>query len=64
MSTAVTAITNTFFKEKSEIKHMHTKVVVVVKIFVCLSEVLCPRQHNKCQVEPVIESTHTVLGQT
>ena len=32
----VTAMTNVFFKQKSEIKHMHTMVVVVVKIFVCL----------------------------
>ena len=49
-----------FFKQKNEIKHMHTKVVVVVKIFVCLPEVSCPRQHNKCDVDSVSEPTHTV----
>ena len=57
----VNAITNMFFKQKVEVKHMHTKVVV--KIFVCLPEVLCPRQHNKCHVELDSEPTHTVLGQ-
>ena len=63
----VTAMTNKFFKWKSKKKnkHMHTKVVVVVvvKIFVCLPEILCSRQDNKCQVEPVCEPTHTVLWQ-
>ena len=32
----VTAVSNMFFKQKSEIKHMHTMGVVVVKICVCL----------------------------
>ena len=45
----------------SIIQYMHTKIVV--KIFVCLPKVFCPRQHNKCCVEPVSEPTHTVLGQ-
>ena len=31
----VTAVSNMFFKQKSEIKHMHTMGVVVVKICVC-----------------------------
>ena len=30
-----TAISNMFVKQKREIKHMHTMVVVVVKICVC-----------------------------
>ena len=59
----VMAMTNMFYKQKSEIKHMHTKVVVVVNIFVCLPEIYCPRQHNICHVEPVSEPTHTVLAQ-
>ena len=36
----VTAIANMFFKQKSEIKHMHTMDVVVVKIRVYLLYVL------------------------
>ena len=36
----VTAISNMFFKQKSEIKHMHTTGVVVVKICVYLLDVL------------------------
>ena len=36
----VTAISNMFFKQKSEIKHMHTMGVVVVKICVYLLDVL------------------------
>ena len=36
----VTAISNMFFKQKSEIKHMHTMVVVVVKICVYLLDIL------------------------
>ena len=39
---SVTAMTNMFSKQKGDIKHMHTKVVVVVKTFVCLPEVLFP----------------------
>ena len=31
----VTAISNMFFKQKIEIKRMHTVFVLVVKIFVC-----------------------------
>ena len=59
----VMAISNMFVKQKSEIKHMHTTVMVVVKIYVCLLDVLCPRQHNKGHIEPVNEPTCTVLGQ-
>ena len=59
----VTAISNTFFKQKSEIKHMHTMGVVMVKICVYLLGVFCPRQHNKGHIEPVNEPTRTVLGQ-
>ena len=36
----VTAISNMFFKQKSEIKHMHTMGVVVVKICVYLFDIL------------------------
>ena len=60
----VIAISNKFFKQTSEIKHMHTIGVVVVKICVYLLDVLCPRQqHNKGHIEPVNEPTRTVLGQ-
>ena len=52
-----------FLKQKSEIKHMYTMGVVVVKIFVCPLDVLCPRQHNKGHIEPVNEPIQTVLGQ-
>ena len=59
----VIAISNMFFKQTSDIKHMHTIGVVVVKICVYLLDVLCPRQHNKGHIEPVNEPTRTVLGQ-
>ena len=59
----VTAISNMFFKQKSEIKHMHTMGVVVVKNCVYLLDVLCPRQHNKGHIEQVNEPIRTVLGQ-
>ena len=36
----VTAISNMFFKQKSEIKHMHTMGVVVIKICNYLLDVL------------------------
>ena len=36
----VTAISNMFFKQKSEIKHMHVMGVVVIKICVYLLDVL------------------------
>ena len=36
----VTVISNMFLKQKSEIKHMHTMGVVVVKICVYLLDVL------------------------
>ena len=36
----VTVISNIFFKQKSEIKHMHTMGVVVVKLRVYLLDVL------------------------
>ena len=36
----VTAISDMFFKQKSEIKHMHTMDVVVIKICVYLFDVL------------------------
>ena len=52
-----------FFKQKSEMKHMHTMGVVVVKICVYLLDVLCPRQHNRGHIEPVNEPIRTVLGQ-
>ena len=55
----VTAISNRFFKQKSEIKHMHTIGVVVVKICVYLLDVLCPRQHSRGHIEPVNEPTRT-----
>ena len=57
----VIAISNMFFKQTSEIKHMH--MIGVVKICVYLLDVLCPRQHNKGHIEPVSEPTRTVLGQ-
>ena len=50
-------------KQKSEIKHMHTMGVVVVKICVYFLEVSCPRQHNKDHIDPVNEPTRTALGQ-
>ena len=59
----VTAISNMSFKQKSEIKHMHTMGVVVVKGCVYLLDVLCPRQHNRGHNEPVHEPTRTGLGQ-
>ena len=58
-----TAISNMFVKQKSKIKHMHTMVVVAVKICVCLLGVLWPRQHNKGHIEPVYDPTRTVLRQ-
>ena len=48
-----------FFKQKSEIKHIHTLVMVVVKIYVYLLDILCPRQHNKGHIEPINEPTQT-----
>ena len=59
----VTAISNMFFKQKSEIKYMHTMDVVVIKICVYLLDVLWPRQHNRGHIEPVNEPTRTVLWQ-
>ena len=59
----VTAISNMFFKQKSEIKHIHTMGVVVVKICIYLLDVLCPRQHNKGHIELAKEPTRTGLGQ-
>ena len=59
----VTAISNMFFKQMSEIKHMHTMGVVKVKICVYLLDVLWPRQHNRVHIEQVNEPTRTVLGQ-
>ena len=59
----VIAISNMFFKQTSEIKHMHIIGVVVVKICVYLLDVLCPRQHNKGHIEQVNEPTRTVLGE-
>ena len=56
----VITISNMFFKQKSEIKHMHTMGLVVVKFCVYLLDVLCPRQHNKGHIEPVNEPR--VLG--
>ena len=58
----VTAISNMFFKQ-SEIKHIHTIGVVVVKICVYLLDILCPRQHNKGRIELANEPTPTGLGQ-
>ena len=59
----VTAISNMFFKQNREIKHMHTMDVVKVKICVYLLDVLWRRQHNRGHIEPVSEPTRTVLGQ-
>ena len=60
----VTAISNMFFKQKREIKHMYTMGVVVKKICALfLLDVLWPRQHNRGHIEPVNEPTRTVLGQ-
>ena len=59
----VTAISAMFFKQKSEIKHMHTMGVIVIKICVYLLDVLWPRQHNSGHNEPVNEPSRTVLGQ-
>ena len=59
----VTAISNMFFKQKSEIKHIYMMGVVPVKICVYLLDVLCPRQHNRGHIEPVSEPTRTVLWQ-
>ena len=59
----VIAISNMFFKQTSEIKHMHTIGMVVVKICVYLLDVLCHRQHNKGHIEPVNEPARTILGQ-
>ena len=50
-----TAISNMFVKQKSEIKHIHTMVVVVVKICVCFLGVSWPRQHIKGHIELVSE---------
>ena len=36
----ITAVSNMFFKQKSEIKHMHTLGVAVIKICVYLLDVL------------------------
>ena len=38
---------------------LHTMGVVVVKICVYLVDVLCPRQHNKGNIELVNEPTRT-----
>ena len=57
-----TAISNMFVKQKSEIKHMHTMVVVVVKICVCFVGVSWPRQHIKDHIEPVNELLALLLG--
>ena len=51
----VTAISNMFFKQKNEIKHIHTMGAVVVKICVYLLEVFCPKQHNRGHIELVNE---------
>ena len=51
----VTAISNMFFKQKSDIQHMYTMGVAVVKICVYLLDILCPRQHNRGHIEPVNE---------
>ena len=59
----VTAISNMFFKQKSEIKHMYMMGVVAVKICVYLLDVLCPRQYNRGHIEPVSEPTRTVRWQ-
>ena len=57
-----TAISNMFVKQKSEIKHMHTMVVVVVQICVCFLGVSWPRQHIKGHIEPVNELLALFLG--
>ena len=57
-----TAISNMFVKQKSEIKHMHTMVVVVVKICVCFLGVSWPRQHIKGHIEQVNELLALFLG--
>ena len=57
-----TAISNMFVKQRTEIKHMHTMVVVVVKICVCFLGVSWPRQHIKGHIEPVIELLALFLG--
>ena len=59
----ITAVSNMFFKQKSEIKHMRTLGVAVIKICVYLLDVLWSRQHNKDHIEPVNEPTQTLLGQ-
>ena len=51
----VTATSNMFFKQKSEIKHMHTMGVVLVKICVYLLDILWPRQHDRGHTEPFNE---------
>ena len=55
-----TAIANMFVKQKSEIKHMHT--MVVVKICVYFLGVSWPRQHIKAHIEPVNELLALFLG--
>ena len=59
----VTTISNMFFKQMSEIKHIHKIGVVVVKICVYLLDVLCPRQFSKGHIESANEPTRTGLGQ-
>ena len=59
----VTTISNMFFKQKSEIKHIDMIGVVVVKICVYLLDVLCSKQYNKGHIEPANEPTRTGLGQ-
>ena len=61
-STLETVISNMFFKQKSEIKHMHTMCVVILKICIYLRDVLWPKQHNRGNIVPIIEPTRTVLG--
>ena len=56
------AISNMFFKQKSEIKHMHTMGVVVVKICVYLPDVLGPRQHNRGHIERSMSLPELFLG--
>ena len=53
--TCVMAMPNVFFKQKRNLKHIHTMAVEVVKVFVYL---LAP--YN---IEPISEPTHTVLEQ-
>ena len=55
VTTIQMAISNMFFKQKSEIKHMQTMSAVMVKICVYLLDVLFPIQHKKGHVEPVNE---------